>query len=366
MSIPMETLRREEAAIFKMRALFGKYGYSRFKMSKFEEYDLYVRNKEFLVSDRMITFTDRRGVLLALKPDVTMSIIKTTKNAEKSTRKLYYNENVFRASKSDGDFREIMQTGLECIGSIDLYNICEVITLAVKSLQLIGEQYVLDISHLGFVSGLLSAAGVAQEEYTAVLRCVREKNAPELTDLCQRLGLTEDKKQLILKLITTYGPLGSMLGSLKAMCAGEEMENALVQLQAIYDRLEQGGIADNVRLDFSVVNDMSYYNGIVFQGFIQGAPDSVLSGGQYDRLMQKLGKDAGAIGFAVYLDELERLDGAGKDYDVDVLLLYKPDSDPGEVSRVAESIIAAGESVLPEKIVPEKLRYRRLVRLEEM
>ena len=46
-------------------------------MSRFEEYDFYARNKDFLVSDRIITFTDSRGRLLALKPDVTLSIIKS-------------------------------------------------------------------------------------------------------------------------------------------------------------------------------------------------------------------------------------------------------------------------------------------------
>jgi ATP phosphoribosyltransferase regulatory subunit len=172
------TLRSEELAIFRMRALFKLYGYSRFKMSKFEEYDLYVRNKEFLVSDRMITFTDQNGTLLALKPDVTMSIIKTTSGNENAVRKLYHNENVFRAFKGDRAFREIMQTGLECIGDIGIYNICEVILLAVKSLELISPSYVLDISHLGFVSGLLDAAGVPEGERSGVLKCVREKNGP--------------------------------------------------------------------------------------------------------------------------------------------------------------------------------------------
>ena len=69
-------LKNEERAILKLRSLYKKYGYMPFKMSKFEEYDLYVRNKDFLISDRVITFNDTNGKLLALKPDVTLSIIK--------------------------------------------------------------------------------------------------------------------------------------------------------------------------------------------------------------------------------------------------------------------------------------------------
>lgn len=54
-------LRSEEKAIFKLRSLYESYGYCQFKMSKFEEYDLYTRNKDFLVSDSIITFTDTSG-----------------------------------------------------------------------------------------------------------------------------------------------------------------------------------------------------------------------------------------------------------------------------------------------------------------
>ena len=70
-------LRNEEKAIYALRSLYGKYGYKPFKMSKFEEYEYYIQNKDFLVSDRIIAFNDTNGKLLALKPDVTLSIIKS-------------------------------------------------------------------------------------------------------------------------------------------------------------------------------------------------------------------------------------------------------------------------------------------------
>ena len=56
MNINYSVLNNDEKAIFNMRSLYKQYGYSQFKMSKFEEYDLYVKNKDFLVSDNVITF----------------------------------------------------------------------------------------------------------------------------------------------------------------------------------------------------------------------------------------------------------------------------------------------------------------------
>ena len=70
-----------EAITFALRSLYDRYGYSRYKMNKFEEYDLYARNKDFLICESVITFTDLDGKLMALKPDVTLSIVKNTKDA---------------------------------------------------------------------------------------------------------------------------------------------------------------------------------------------------------------------------------------------------------------------------------------------
>ena len=66
----------EEQTVFALRRLYQRCGYTPYKMSQFEEYDLYVRNKDFLISDRMITFSGEGGKLMALKPDVTLSIVK--------------------------------------------------------------------------------------------------------------------------------------------------------------------------------------------------------------------------------------------------------------------------------------------------
>ena len=125
MTIDERTPKNAEQAVFALRELYGRYGYTQYKMSKFEEYDLYVRNKDFLVSDNVITFTDMSGKLMALKPDVTLSIIKNTKDI-KGQSKVYYDENVYRISDSTKSFKEIKQVGLECIGDIDTFSMYEV------------------------------------------------------------------------------------------------------------------------------------------------------------------------------------------------------------------------------------------------
>ena len=149
--------KNEERSGDALQSLYRRYGYIPYKMSRFEEYDLYVRNKDFLVSDQIITFSDRSGRLLALKPDVTLSIVKNAPEQPGVVQKVYYQENVYR------DYREILQAGLECVGDLGDYEIAEVVLLAAKSLQRLGNRWVLDISHMGLLAAVLDSSGLSAE-----------------------------------------------------------------------------------------------------------------------------------------------------------------------------------------------------------
>ena len=354
-----DTLKPEERVLYALRSLYQRYGYSRFKMSKFEEYDLYVRNKDFLVSDGVITFTDTDGRLMALKPDVTLSIIKNTRQMPGNVQKLYYNENVYRVSGSTRCFKEIMQTGLECIGDVDLYSLCEVISLAAQSLGAIDPNYVLDLSHMGVVSALVDALALDEERRSQVLACIGEKNGDGVRWLCPDRDVSG-----ILALISAHGPAETVIASLRPWCAGGEAKAALDELSRVTSVLAANGIG-GIQVDFSIVNDMNYYNGIVFMGYIRGIPAGVLSGGQYDKLMRRMGRNCKAVGFAIYMDQLERLNDGPKPYDVDTVLLYDDRADIAALTRAVRELTQQGMSVRAQRAVDEQLRYRRLVRFGE-
>ena len=112
-----------------------------------------------------------------------------------------------------------------------------------------------------------------------------------------------------------------------------------------------------------MINDMSYYSGIVFKGFASGIPASILSGGQYDNLMHRMGRSAGAIGFAVYLDLLDAISEGPDKYDVDAVLLYDASTSVSALSKAVRALAEKGVSVSAQKTIPEKLRYRRLMRM---
>ena len=354
-----DILRSDERAGLALRELYHRHGYLPYRMSKFEPYDLYAGNKSFLVSENVLTFTDTDGRLMALKPDVTLSIVKNISDASGVFQKVYYQENVCRTSPTAMGFHEIMQTGLECIGALDLLSMAEVLALAAQSLRLLSSEWLLDLGHMGLVSSLLSSA---REPFrTNLLSEIGRKNTAAIQLLCAQAGFPHQQAKKLCCLCQLYGPPAEILPQLEDLAEGSQAQAALEELKRLCAILENQSLAENLQLDFSITNDMSYYNGIIFRGYVPGLPSGVLAGGRYDNLLRRMGKPGGAIGFAVYLDQLERLDN-DTTYDIDVLLLYGPDDDPAAVSQMAKMLLDQGRTVRMERHIPQELRYRECIR----
>lgn len=301
-----KVLTRDEITVYTLRSLYADYGYSQYKMSKFEEYDLYVKNKDFLVSDNVITFTDTDGRLLALKPDVTLSIIKNHRDNPDGLIKAQYNENVYRISGSTHSFKELMQVGLECIGKVGEKELCETIMLAKKSLDAISNENLLALSQLDLVSALIEYASLSESASNKVVEALSKKNKAGVLEAATVDGADLEKASLLASLAEIMASADTVIPALEKFRVNEKASVAIDTLKAITDGLTSLGLTGIV-IDFSLVGDMKYYNGIAMKGFISAVPESVISGGQYDRLMTKMGRKSKAVGFAVYLDALERL-----------------------------------------------------------
>lgn len=261
---------------------------------------MYAKNKDFLISENVITFTDVGGKLMALKPDVTLSIVRSTRDYP-GVQKLCYDENVYRASKHDGAFRELTQVGVEYLGEIGEAEIAEILILAMESLRTISPDCKLQISHLGLLSALLDQAELTGTERNSALDCISRKNLHELRLRCPQAG-----GAALIRLAALSGGAADVIPTLRELAPNS---SAVEELSAVCDALTRAGYGERVSLDFSIPANMNYYHDIVFHGYLNGIPDAVLSGGQYDGLMRKMGRQARAIGFAVYLDRLELLEG---------------------------------------------------------
>ena len=345
-------LKGEEKVLFRLRSLYSSFGYKTYKMSRFEEYDLYARNKDFLVSSNIITFNDTDGKLMALKPDVTLSIVRSIKDKSGTVSRICYGENVYRVSSSSGTFREIMQAGLECIGDVGLLELCEVTSLAQMSLKAISKDSILTISHIGIVEGLLNKIpeGLASE----AAKALSARNVSALEALSETNAEYSNILSKIAKLATISGTSDEVFSQLSDMGVDKKSLSELRTITATLD-------PKMMRIDFSILDGMKYYNGIVMRGYVKGVPTAVISGGQYDKLMKRMKKKSRAIGFAVYLDSLERLLEEVSEYDVDVVLRYGEGDDIASVLKKAQKLRDVGKSVVTLREPAPSLRYREMI-----
>ncbi|BAL01396.1 ATP phosphoribosyltransferase regulatory subunit/ATP phosphoribosyltransferase [Oscillibacter valericigenes Sjm18-20] len=308
MELDLGILKPQELLSLRLRLLYEKAGCRKYHVGRFEEYSLYQEYRRFLSSEQVLTFTDLDGRLLAMKPDVTLSIAKNAQPEPEECKRYYYTENVYRPSQESHTFQEIGQTGLEYIGALNDEIEAEVLSLALNSLALAGPDFVLELSHMGFVAGLLDAVGAPEAVHLKLLGCIRDKNAHELQKIAFGAGLSSQGADALCSLITLTGPWETVLEKAEPLALNASMGAALKELKTVCRMLEERGETKKLKLDLSLVNDISYYNGVVFQGYLAGIPRAILRGGRYDPLADQFTSGARAIGFALYQDELQRLE----------------------------------------------------------
>ena len=359
----MSPLTPYEEIILNLRSLFGRYGYTHCQVGPFEQYDYYLQNRSALPGEQVLIFTDADGSLTALKPDVTMSLVKNVKDSQQGLKKLCYDENIYRIPTGGASFRESVQTGLECIGQLDDYAVGEVLMLALKSLASIKKNYILNLSHVDLMDGLLDLALPDGGDRMPIMRAIGQKNLSALGQACETLAVSPKYQQALETLTTLYGPIRDTLPQVEALAQGEKMESACRELAVIRDLMEAYGLGDHLYLDFSVRGGTDYYSGPVFLGYVDNAAGPVLSGGRYDKLIRRMGKQAGGIGFAVSLDQLER--SGRQQLDTDILLIYENTVPAATVIRTVANLKQDGLRVRAERQLPDDCRYGRLLKLTE-
>lgn len=329
-----------------LRGLFCHKGFVETEVNKFEDYNLYMDHKNFLETDRLVSFMDAQGRLMVLKPDITLSIVK---NIEQSalgfTQKLYYVDEVIRFSKENSSYNAIRQIGVEVIGRLDNISKLEIISLAQLALGEISNDYILDISHMDFVRGFLKGIGLSLVHQEKALEALHTKSGHNLKALLTKLDLPQETIEQGATLLEINSNISEGLKQAENLVINEEMQQAYNQLCVLEKELSDAGISQKVNLDFSVVSDLDYYNGFSFLGYVNGVPKAVLSGGEYSNLLTKMENENEGMGFALSLNEIDQYFPKEKKVDFDVMIVYSADANYSQLLKVAEEFQQQGRVV---------------------
>ena len=294
----------------RLRQVYTGYGYNEVVTPGIEFLDVFQAGVCNPGSENMFKLIDNEGRILVLRPDSTAPIARMVstrlKNSFRPIR-LFYNQRVYRQKGMySGKSTETSQMGVELIGANTAKTDLEVIAMATEALESCCQQeYRIEIGHCGFFEALISRLQADDNQKEQIRLLIGAKNYAALNDLLDTLGQGETAAALKL--------LPRLFGGAEVFdAAGEIFEDAetkkiLDNLRWIYYSLIQMGLKKSVMLDLGFVNDNNYYTGVIFQGYIQGTGEAVLSGGRYDQLLSRFGDPMPAIGFGINVDTLTKL-----------------------------------------------------------
>ena len=318
----IKNLSKKDLILLDIRKMYDSYGYKRISLPSFEEYDLYNENKDF-IDRNVLTVMSPNGKLLALRPDITLSVAKKiSKDQSLKYSKIYYQENTYNLTKYVG-YEEDEQLGIELIGKESTFLDFEIVDLAIKSLDIINEKSMITLSHARFISSIFDNLNLEYEVKEEIFDCINKKNSHDIKKILENNKfISENIKQLIYKIPELSGNLDDIEKELLKYEVNNDIKKILLELKQLNNLLFKFHKKSKIVFDFSIVKNLNYYNGIILQGYIEGFPNVILTGGRYDKLFEKFGVDTGAVGFVILTDSLKGYYKDEDKNDFEILIAY--------------------------------------------
>ena len=318
----IKNMSKKDLVLLDIRKMYDLYGYKRISLPSFEEYDLYNENKDF-IDRNILTVMSPNAKLLALRPDITLSVAKKiSKDQSLKYSKIYYQENTYNLTKYMG-YEEDEQLGIELIGKESVFLDFEIVDLAVKSLDIINEKSLIVLSHAGFISSIFDNLNLEYEVKEEIFDCINKKNSHDIKKILENNKfISENVKELIYKIPELSGDLNDITKELSKYGINDNIKKILLELKQLNNLLLKFHKKSKIVFDFSVIKNLNYYNGIILQGYIEGFSNVILTGGRYDRLFEKFGVDTGAVGFAILTDSLKGYYKDEDKNDFEILIAY--------------------------------------------
>ena len=319
----MEKKNKIESAL---KELFLSNGYNLIETPTLEYIDVFTDD---IQDTSLYKLTNKEGEVLALKNDITKSIARVVRTFTKDfifPQRFCYISNIFRCKKAyQGMQHEFTQAGIELIGASDLYADYEVVSLAVKSLNAVLDNFNLYISSSEFFSNYLDDLNIKGCVKLEILQAIKNKNISNVKKIIDSNSSNNKEDYKVLSLVIEAIGKKDLLNQIKSNVKSDKTLASLTRLEKLYDLLEKNGLEKNVSFDFSILSFGDYYTGITLQGYTKGVGSPILDGGRYDNLIGDENEKISACGFAININDL--INKTKLTYEKDVKLIYSDDKE---------------------------------------
>jgi histidyl-tRNA synthetase len=336
----------------KIRYISELFGYQEYDGPFLESIDLYAAKLgEELVKEQSFVFPDRGGNLIALRPELTLSLARLV--AQKQNELIYplrwWSFGPFwRYEKPQkGRTREFFQWNIDLIGVNSPEADAELVAICAeffKSVGLSPYEVKISVNDRRLMDEQLSRISITQEKRGDVLGLIDRKEKMRTSnwvDYALEKGLTKEQ-----------------VDGLLALLSNKQLAEKSSELNRFFGALDALGVKDYVEFDPRVVRGLDYYTGIVFEARDVGESSrAILGGGHYDNLVEEVGGNhLPGVGFAmgdvvlpIILKELDRLPDLNI-YPASVLITVFDDSTLPVSFSLAAIIRNSG---IPVQVYPE-------------
>lgn len=287
-----------------MGDMFKRYGYVEVETPIFEHLELFEKKSGANVVNQLYAFKDKSGRWLALRPELTASVVRLyierLKSAPKPLKLCYFG-NCFRYEEPQARrWRQFLQSGLELVGSANPEADAEVIALAYHTVRELGlKNFELRIGHIRVLREVLAHAGVKGDAQDPVMRAIDSRDEGRLDDELKKAEVKETDKKMLKTLVALRGGAEAIEKAEKVVANLQKAKDAIQNLREIVTYLKFLGVKDFV-VDFGIARGLEYYTHLVFELYVSEV--QIGGGGRYDELIALLGGatcPAVGVGFGI-------------------------------------------------------------------
>ena len=331
----MEKKNKIETAL---KDLFLNNGYNLIETPTLEYIDVFTNDVQ---NPNLYKLVNKEGEILALRSDMTKSIARVVKTETKDVvfpQRYCYISNIFRYKKAyNGTQHEFTQAGIELVGADDVYADYEMVSLAIKSLGSVLDNFGLYISSTEFFNSYLDELNIKDDIKAKIITEIKNKNVSNLKKI-----LDKNSYEILSLVIEAIGKK-ELLSTIKSNIKSEKTKKALSRLEKLYDLLEKNNLEKNVYFDFSILSFGEYYTGITIQGYTKGVGTPILEGGRYDNLIKDNNINESACGFGINVNDL--IDKTKLTYERNIVMLYSNDKEKAMSKPGSNSFVSLEESL---------------------
>ncbi|MBR6789199.1 MAG: ATP phosphoribosyltransferase regulatory subunit [Clostridia bacterium] len=330
-----------------LSSVFSSYGYKKVCVPTLEYYDLFTAD-DSISGKKLFKLTDTDGALLALRADPTLQVCRMYVTNMNGVQRMYYALDSFEYlsdSNSSRD-REFAQMGAELLGETDVDGEVELLTMAIDSFLSAGlKDFKIEIGHVGFFEGIAEEAGLTSSQISELKTLITKKDMIGVELFFKDVNASENIKKSLLGTPSLFGDV-SVLEKASKLCNNEKSKEALKHLRYILNKTNKMGLSEYVSVDLGLVSCNNYYTGIVFKGFCEGVGASILDGGRYDKLCDRMGNPTKAVGFAIGIKRLMKA------------LKYRGVWEKAPIADIAYAVIDCDERIIRKNLVALRKRNR--------